>query len=167
MEDPRVYPPRTADEKTMLLAYLDMYRGTMVWKLRDLTDEQAKWSPVPSGTSLFGLAAHLAMVERWWFTAVMADADEVDFPWSDDDPDADWRGPEGATLADVVALYESECERSRAVTRDIDLDAIMSTRRAKHTRNAREIVVHMIEETARHAGHADIIRELLDGVVGE
>lgn len=163
----RLDPPKLGDEKATLLGYLDWHRATLLTKVEGLTDEQAKWSPVPSGTSLFGLVAHLAMVERWWFTAVMADADEVDFPWTDDDPDADWRGPEGATLADVVRLYEEECERSRAVTADVDLDAVMSTRRARHTRNAREIVVHMVEETARHNGHADILRELLDGVTGE
>jgi len=163
----RVDPPKTADEKTALLAYLDYHRATLVTKVDGVTDDQAKWSPVPSGTSMFGLVAHLTMVERWWFTAVMADAENVVFPWTDEDPDADWRGPDGATVADVVKAYEDECARSREVTSTVDLDAPMSTRRARHPRNARDIVIHMIEETARHNGHADILREMVDGAVGE
>lgn len=163
----RIDPPHAADEKTTLLAYLDYQRATMLMKVAGLNDEQAKVSPVPSGTSLWGLLAHLTMVERWWFTAVVADAEEVSFPWSDDDPDADWRGPEGATLASLVADYEAECERSREVMRDADLDTACSMRRARHGWSVRSVVVHMIEETARHAGHADILRELVDGSVGE
>jgi uncharacterized damage-inducible protein DinB len=163
----RIDPPKAADEKTTLLAYLDYQRATMLRKVDGLADEAARWSPVPTGTSLYGLLAHLTMVERWWFTAVVGDADDVTFPWSDDDPDADWRGPAGATLADVVAAYEAECATSNAVLASADLDTVTSRRYAKHGWNVRAVVVHMIEETARHAGHADLLRELLDGAVGE
>ena len=163
----RIDPPKAADERTTLLAYLDYQRATVVQKVSGVSDERARFSPVSSGTSLFGLVAHLAMVERWWFTAVVGDADEVSFPWSDDDPDADWRGPDGASLADVVASYEAECERSRRVLHDTSLDSLTSTRRAKHGWSVRAVVVHMIEETARHCGHADLLREMVDGSVGE
>jgi uncharacterized damage-inducible protein DinB len=163
----RIDPPHRADEKTTLLAYLDYHRATLLQKVSGITDEQAKSSPVSSGTSLWGLVAHLTMVERWWFTAVVADAEHVEFPWSDDDPDADWRGPEGATLATLVADYEAECERSRQVMRDVELDTACSTRRARHGWSVRSVVVHMIEETARHNGHADLLRELVDGAVGD
>lgn len=163
----RVDPPKAADEKTSVLAYLDYQRATMLHKVEGVTDEQARFSPVPSGTSLWGLVAHLTMVERWWLTAVVADADDVEFPWSDEDPDADWRGPEGASFADVVTAYEAECERSRAITADVDLDRATSTRRAKHGWSVRAVLLHMIEETARHCGHADLLREMVDGTVGE
>jgi uncharacterized damage-inducible protein DinB len=162
----RIDPPKIADEKTTLLAYLDYHRATLLQKVTGLSDAQAKASPVPSGTSLFGLVAHLTMVERWWFSAVVGDID-MTFPWNDADPDADWAGPPGATLADVVALYEDECERSRVVTAGVDLDALTGTRHASHERTVRDVVVHMIEETARHNGHADLLRELADGSVGE
>jgi uncharacterized damage-inducible protein DinB len=163
----RIDPPKAADEKTTLRAYLDYQRATMTMKADGVTDEQARWSPVPSGTSLYGLLAHLTMVERWWFTAVVGDADDVTFPWSDDDPDADWRGPEGASLADVVTAYEAECATSNDVLDSADLDAATNRRYAKHGWSVRSVVVHMIEETARHAGHADLLRELVDGTVGE
>ena len=163
----RIDPPKAADEKTTLLAYLDYQRATLVQKVAGLTDSQARFSPVPSGTSLWGLLGHLTMVERWWFTAVVADAEEVVFPWTDDDPDADWRGPDDATLASLVADYSAECSRSRDVMESASLDDLCSTRRARHGWSVRSVVVHMIEETARHAGHADILRELIDGSTGE
>src|SRR4051812_48067035 len=98
----RVDPPKSADEKTMLSAYLDYHRATLVMKVAGLTDEQAKFSPVPSGTSLVGLLTHLRWVEQWWFTAVIADEDDAWFPWSDDDPDGDWRVPSDATVASLL-----------------------------------------------------------------
>lgn len=160
----RVHPPHAADEKTTLAAFLDHYRATLLTKVEGLTEEQARWSPVPSGTSLFGLVAHLAIVERWWFAKVVADLD-VALPWTDDgDPDVDWRGPDGATLADVVALYEEECARSREILAGADLDTVVTVDEGE--RSVRWIVVHMVEETARHAGHADIVREQLDAVSG-
>ena len=160
----RVDPPYAADEKAMLTAFLDYQRATMARKVAGLTEEQARWSPVPSGTSLFGLLAHLVTVERWWLTRVTAGVDAA-FPWTDDDPDADWRGEEYATVADVVRAYEEECARSNAVIAGADLDAFGHPPRADRT--VRWILVHMVEETARHAGHADVIRELADGAVGD
>lgn len=160
----RVDPPYAADEKTMLTAFLDYQRATMVRKAEGLTDAQARWSPVGSGTSLFGLLAHLVAVERWWFVKVVA-GEDVALPWSREDPDADWRGAEYATLADVVAAYEQACARSNEIARATDLDATGHPPRPLVT--LRWVLVHMVEETARHAGHADIVREQLDGVVGE
>lgn len=159
----RVDPWRVADEKTMLARFLDNQRAAMLEKAAGLTDEQARWSPLPTGTSLFGLLAHLVTVERWWLTRIAAGLD-APFPWTDDDPDADWRGDEYATLADVVRGYEEECARGRAVLAAADLDALGHP--PHDDRTVRWIVVHLIEETARHAGHADVIREQIDGVVG-
>jgi len=150
------------DERTTLFDYLDHHRKTLVRKVEGLTDEQAKSTPV--SISLFGLLGHMTMVERYWFTEVVAGLD-ADFPWTDDDPDADWRGPEGATLAEMVAVYEAECERSRAIMTGVDLDRVV-THPERGGMNVRNVVVHMVEETARHNGHADILRELVDGSVG-
>lgn len=160
----RLEPPYAADEKTTLAAYLDYHRATLLRKVAGLTDEQAKTSPVPSGTSLFGLLSHLVTVERWWFAKVIGGLD-VEFLWSEDDPDADFRGPAGATLADLVAAYEEECARSRVILGTADLETVVTGERAG--RNVRYVVVHMIEETARHNGHADLLRELIDGATGE
>ena len=151
------------DERTLLTDLLDYQRATLVRKVAGLTDEQARFSPVPTGTSLWGLVAHLGMVERWWFARIVANLD-VDFPWNDDDPDADFRGPDGATLADLVATYETECERSRAVVAAASLDD--PTHEPREGRSVRWVLLHMIEETARHNGHADLLRELIDGTVG-
>ena len=162
----RIDPPFFAGEKAMLGDWLDFHRATLVTKVAGLSDEQARFSPVPTGTSLFGIVTHLADVERWWFAKWVGRLD-VTFTWSHEDPDADWRGPVGATLADAVALYEQECERSRALYADADLDAVVASPDPVYAdRGVRWIVTHMIEETARHNGHADLLRELIDGAVG-
>jgi uncharacterized damage-inducible protein DinB len=159
----RIHPIRDADERTGLVMNLDYQRATLLSKVAGLTEEQARWSPVPSGTSLFGLVAHLTSVERWWFARCVGNLD-VEFPWTDEDPDADWRGPEGATLDSIVADYERECARSNEVLAAASLDA-RSVERPRCT--VRGIALHMVEETARHNGHADILRELIDGTTGD
>jgi Protein of unknown function (DUF664). len=117
---------------------------------------------VPSGTSLLGILKHLAYVERWWFRAVFA-GDDVEFPWSDEDPDADWRPEEGGTVSSVLAFYDNECGRSRAVTAAASLEDLAPRHEPV---SLRWILAHMLEETARHAGQADILRELIDGNTG-
>ena len=155
--------PRVADEKTMLAAWLDAHRATLLEKVAGVTEEQARWSPVPSGTSLFGLVSHLTATERWWFSKVAGGLD-VELPWTDDNPEADWQGLPGATFADVVAAYEAECERSREVFAGLSLDAVSGP--PEPGCSVRWVAIHMVEETARHNGHVDIVRELIDGVVG-
>lgn len=167
----RADPPLRADEKTMLCAFLDYHRATLLLKVDGVSDEDLRRPAVPSGTTLLGLVKHLAYVERWWFRRVFA-GEEVSFAWSDDDPDADFRiEPDDSTVA-VLDLYTGECERSREIVRDAGLDE--GGRLGTHLRRAhpseitlRWILVHMIEETARHNGHADILREMIDGVTGE
>ena len=149
----------------MLAGFLDFHRATLLWKLEGLDDEQLRRAMVPSGTSLLGLVKHLAYVERWWFQQVWA-GQEVTYPWTDEDPDADWRVEPTETTAEILALYKGECDRSREIVAAASsLDEIV-----KHPRrelNRRWILIHMVEETARHVGHADILREQLDGAVGE
>jgi uncharacterized damage-inducible protein DinB len=156
---------RNTPEKETLARYLDHHRRITVWKLNGLTEEQARWSPVPSGTSLLGIAKHLAYVERWWFQAVIGEQ-VVDFPGGPDDTDADWRIETGEDIATITALHDAECNRSREILSGItDLDAVRGV--GNEDVSIRRILVHMVEETARHNGHADIIREMIDGSTGE
>lgn len=161
----RARPPFTGDERTILDAYLDFHRATLLMKVDGVSDERARWSPVPSGTSLAGLVLHLTYVERWWFAYLLGGLD-VDIPWLRDDDDTGFFVPPSLTVADVVRGYEEECARSREVLASLDLDTAL-TREPAPGRSARRVAVHMIEETARHVGHADLIRELVDGATGE
>jgi uncharacterized damage-inducible protein DinB len=166
-EDNRPEPPHVAGEAETLEGFLDFQRATLLWKLEGLDDEQLRRGMVPSGTSLLGLVKHLAYVERSWFQRVWA-GQEVSFPWTREDPDADWRIEPDETTADVLALYHRECDRSReivAVTSSLG-EAVVHPR-WKEEVSRRWILAHMLEETARHVGHADILREQLDGAVGE
>jgi hypothetical protein len=164
----RVDPPYAADERTMLVAFLDYYRETMLIKLDGLTEEQARWTPAPTSNSLISMVQHLAWVERWWFAQCFGGMQLDDPPGSDDDPDADFRVPTDRTGPEVAAFYRAEWERANTVilgAASLDDDSKIAARGSP--RSLRWILLHMIEETARHAGHADITRELIDGSVGD
>ena len=159
----------------MLGAFLDYHRATLLWKIEGLSDADLRRSIVPSGVTLLGMVKHLAYVERWWFQAVFA-GENVAFPWTDADPDADWRVEPGETTAEIIALYKAEVRRSREIVAAGDPDALTPrtmgeldslARRPDEKKSLRWIITHMIEETARHNGHADILRELTDGATGE
>jgi hypothetical protein len=156
--------PKTGDEKETLLGFLGENRAVIVWKLEGVSEEDARRPMVDSGTTLLGLVKHLAWVERWWFEHNFAGKD-VDFPWSDDDPDADFHIEDDETIADIVALYEEAVAGSNGVIEVAELDEL-SAISTRGERSLRWIMGHMIEETARHAGHADIVRELIDGKTG-
>jgi uncharacterized damage-inducible protein DinB len=115
---------------------------------------------------LLGLLKHSAYVERWWFRSVFA-GEDVAFPWTDDDPDADFRAEPDETPERIAALYLDETERSRRIVATADLDDGAARPRPGETVTLRGIMVHMIQETSRHLGHADIIRETLDGATGD
>ena len=153
------------DERAVLTTYLDVQRRVMRRKVADLDDDALRRSMTPSGLTLLGMTKHLAYVERYWFGEVFA-GEEVDFPWTDEDPDADWRAEPHETPADIDALYSAACERSRVITADASLDDEVSYRGDRRI-SLRAILVHMIEETARHLGHADLMRESLDGATGD
>jgi uncharacterized damage-inducible protein DinB len=165
----RLAVPATGDEKTMLCAFLDRYRETILWKLEGLSSEQASRRLVPSVTTLLGVVKHLAYVERGWFRMNFA-GEKVAFPWPDeeDDQDPDFRIEPGDTIETVSALYQQETGRSRAIVAGASLDDLSEKAdKQGNPRSLRWIMVHMIEETARHAGHADILRELTDGAIGQ
>lgn len=153
-------------EIELLNEYLDLYRRVVAWKLDGLTLEEAAQPLVPSGTSLLGLVKHLAFVERYWFQIVIQGSD-IDRGYDRSEPDADYRIEPGETIASVLALYERECATSRTIISTFDvLDSVELLDRPGNT-TIRDILVHMVEESARHAGHMDILRELTDGATGD
>ncbi len=157
--------PKTGPGKDTLLAILDNNRDVIVWKLDGMTRDQALLPIVASGTSLLGLVKHLAYVERWWFDDFFA-GNEVAYPWTDEDPDADFRIENDESIDDIVSRYTAAVQRSNEITARAEMDDLsVRERRGEHFA-LRWIVAHMIEETARHAGHADIARELIDETTG-
>jgi len=151
----------------MLSAFLDRYRETMLWKLDRLSTEQASRRLVPSATTLLGVVKHLAYVERGWFQMNFA-GQAPNYPWPEDEPDEDidFRISAADTIESIGALYQQEIARSREIVARASLDDL-SKNQERGPRSLRWIMVHMIEETARHAGHADILRELTDGAIGQ
>ncbi len=162
-------PPEAASENDMLPAFLDYHRATLLWKVDGLSEADLRRPLTPSGMSLLGLVKHLAYVERWWFQAVFA-GEDVSFPWTDTDPDADWRVEGDESAAAIFDLYRAEVARSRAIVAAADLNDQARrprTRPSGGIQTLRWIVLHMIGETARHNGHADLMREAIDGATGE
>ena len=165
---PPPHTPKTAPEKETLSAFLDHYRAIMVRKVAGLSMEDATRSFVPSGTSILSMIRHLWWVEAGWFREIFAGEDIQDpHPWTPQDPDPEFRIQPGETVASIVAEYEAEIERCRAVVARSSLDDLAAKPGERGPYSLRWIMVHMIEETARHAGHADITRELIDGAVGD
>ncbi len=147
----------------MLEAFLDLYRDIMKRKLTGLTDQQIRQRYVPSQTTLGGLVKHLAAVEREWFQVVLAgrSVEELGPPPQDDG----WTLASDDTARSLLADYERACEASRQAASGFSLDDCVPHRRMGQV-SLRWIFVHMIEESARHVGHADILREQTDGATG-
>ena len=151
----------------MLSAFLDRYRETILWKLEGLSTEQASARLVPSVTTLLGIVKHLAYVERGWFQMNFA-GEPPNYPWPEDEPDEDidFRIAPSDTVQSISGLYRQEIARAREIVAVASLEDL-SKNQERGPRSLRWIMVHMIEETARHAGHADILRELTDGAIGQ
>lgn len=158
-----------ASERESLEAFLDHYREALVRKVDGVSDDDVRRRLVPSETTIGGLVKHLRWVEMNWFERVLAQrpADELPpVPWTDDDPDADFRVSADETAAGLVAAYERQCEDSRHTAADYPIEHTVPHRRLGAV-SLRWIYLHMIEETARHVGHVDILREQADGTVGD
>jgi hypothetical protein len=161
----RVRPPENGGERETLVGLLDFLRATVVTKVAGLTDEQAFGRPVPaSALSPAGVVKHLTGVERFWFSIDFAGAD-LPWPWSADDPHGNFPIAPGDTLAAIVAGYLAECARSRQAIAGAGLDD--AARGPGMDFTLRYAIVHLIEETGRHCGHLDLLRESIDGVAGE
>lgn len=166
MQDPERRQRRTSgSEKELLSAFLDFERDTVLWKLSGLTDEQLRMRRTPSGVSLLGLVKHLAYVERSWFQRRFLGRD-VYIAWRSGDPNGDFHISPDELPASVLDFYAAEAAESRRIVAACDsLDTL--ARNVDSPRSLRWILIHMIEETARHAGHADLMREMADGQTGE
>lgn len=158
-------PVEDGGERETLADVLDFLRATVVNKVAGLTDEQAFEQPVPPSTlTAVGLVKHLAGVERFWFSIDFAGSG-LPWPWPEEDPHGGFRPSRTDSLAGVVADYVAECERSRTVVAAAELDDVARADGMAFT--LRYALVHLIEETARHCGHLDLIRERIDGATGE
>jgi uncharacterized damage-inducible protein DinB len=167
--DERTEPGFTLPEREQLDAWVDYHRATLLWKCAGLTAEQLKERAVPpSRLSLLGLVRHMVEVERWWFR-MHAAAEDVTYEYSVPDPAADIEFPNDADAERDLAPYRSEIETARAAVANLDLDHVVASRgHRKDVRfSLRWIYLHMIEEYARHNGHADLLRERIDGVTGD
>ena len=158
-------PPFTGSEKDNLLFSLQRHRRAVKWKLEGVSDDDLRRSPVPSGSTLLGLVKHLAAVEYGWFCLTFGRETEP-LPFDDDDPEADLRIEPHETTADIVAFYDRAAAATEAAIIEIDLETTGTSWNGTEV-SMRWVCIHMIEETARHAGHIDILRELIDGAIGD
>ncbi|MEU8387668.1 DinB family protein [Micromonospora sp. NPDC048842] len=165
--DPTLGPvlARTGDERAVLTSFLDFHRAVLLRKLRGLSDADARRRLVPSATTLAGLVKHLTMVERNWFPTLLAPEPGDVYLTSEEDAVASFTLSDQESIVGLTEAYERACARSRAAAASIDLDHVVPHPQLGEV-SLRWILVHMIEETARHAGHADILRELTDGEAG-
>lgn len=161
MPTPFIGPP---DEMAGLTMFLDSQRDAVLHKVAGLSDEEAKRVPTASSLSLFAIVKHLAFVERRWFQNAVA-GNAIPGLWPPADPAEELEVRDGDTIDSVRSLYEQRIAESQAITA-----AVSSPDTPTHPEsdglNLRWILLHMIEETARHAGHADLIRETIDGQRG-
>jgi uncharacterized damage-inducible protein DinB len=171
----RIDPVPDGDELTLLTQYLDYQRATLLQKCAGLSQQQLGQRHPPSTLTLAGLLKHMALVEDGWFWDRMG-RHPLPEPFAsvdwDADPDFEFRTALDDEPAELVGMYEAACERSRQVVRDVgDLDARSSWIRRQLGQDRpvtlRWTLLHMIEETARHNGHADLLREAVDGVTGD
>lgn len=165
-DDPREIGVETVDERSTLLDYLRRYRLTLEMKCADLDAEQlARRSVPPSTMSLLGLLRHMTEVERHWFRRVMVGLEAPKLYCSETDRDGDWNGavPDSDVVDKAWRAWRAEVAFAEAFVADTaDLGTLGTTQV-----QLRDVLVHMIEEYARHCGHADLLRERIDGRVGQ
>ncbi|WP_329614185.1 DinB family protein [Streptomyces brevispora] len=164
----RTDSPPAWDERTQLTTFLDYTRATATAKCEGLAQEDARKAPLPGSPlmTLAGVVNHLRWVEYYWFEVVFLGGED-EGPWTDEDPDREMRIAVDMPLADVLTEYEEQCARYRELVAAHDLDTPAKRPRlgGRHP-DLRWILLHLIEETARHNGHLDIIREIVDGTTG-
>ncbi|TQN32863.1 uncharacterized protein DUF664 [Haloactinospora alba] len=157
------------DTRDLLARYLDYYRDTVLRKLDGMSEEELRTSRLPSGWAPVELVEHLAFVERRWFRWGYL-GEDVDPVWGEEHPETGrWHVPASATVADVRDRFVSECARSREVVAAAGLHEPARTG-GRFTEEAPELVwilLHVLQEYARHMGQLDVVRELADGAVGE
>ena len=173
----RPEPPQEGDETATLLGFLDYQRATLEWKCRGLSDEQLRAALPPTSMTLGGMLKHLAAVEDYWCTQVVGGEPSPE-PWAGVDweanPDWEWRTAADEPGDELRALWAERVERSRTVVNarlsQGETQALDEVHRAwggQGRVSLRWVLVHLVEEYARHNGHADLIRQSIDGETGE
>ncbi|GAA1164470.1 DinB family protein [Nocardioides aquiterrae] len=168
----RVDPPVQGDERTLLLAFLDYHRETLRQKAGGLDADQLATALPPSGMTLGGMVKHLALVENSWLREVFL-GEPMSEPWRSVDWDADWdwdwHSARDDSPEEIWALYDAMVAEADAIIAGAGLDdlSVKPSRRTGETFSLRYILLHLVEEYARHNGHADLIRESIDGATGE
>jgi uncharacterized damage-inducible protein DinB len=169
VDDPREGGPRLGGERATLAEFLRVQRLTLELKCAGLDAGQlARRSAEPSTLSLLGLIRHMAEVERAWFRTRFADKDQGKLYQTPDDPDGDFNGavPDPAVVEEAWAAWRAEIAFADEFIADHDFDFVGMDSQGEPV-SLRELIVHMIEEYARHNGHADLLRERIDGRVGQ
>ncbi|MEH3077254.1 MAG: DinB family protein [Quadrisphaera sp.] len=170
MDDARTDPPVAAGEAATLVGFLDFLRDTIAVKTDGLTTDQLRGTHPPSSMTLGGMLKHLAFVEDYWVGHVLLGRDPSPpwdtAPWGDD-PDWDWHSAASDAADDLRQVWRDAVERSRTDLPLDDLGQLSATERHGQRVSVRYVLVHLVEEYARHAGHADLLREALDGSTGE
>jgi uncharacterized damage-inducible protein DinB len=164
----RTDTPPAWDERTQLTTFLDYARDTARAKCEDASAEAARTAPLPGSPlmTLCGVVNHLRWVEYYWFQVVFL-GEEDHGPWTDEDPDREMRIAVDLPLPDLLKEYDEQAARYRELVaaHDLDTKAQRPIRDGRHV-DLRWILLHLIEETSRHNGHLDIVRELVDGSTG-
>ncbi|HEY7597219.1 MAG TPA: DinB family protein [Actinophytocola sp.] len=163
----RIDPPLTGGERETLRAFLDFHRQTLAVKCAGLSDEDLRRRSMPPSTlSLLGLVRHLAEVERTWFRKVM-NGEDIPLVWSAEGDYQAAYDPAGCDRAEAFAAWEAEVEHARRIEREAEsLDVTAYNPRWGEEVSLRLVMFHLIHEYARHNGHADLLREGIDGTVG-
>lgn len=164
----RIDTPREAGERETLRAWLEWHRATLALKCEGLSDDQLRERSVPPSTlSLLGLVRHMAEVERGWFRRTLACEDApLIYCSQDDNPDGDFDDVADADVAADFGTWRAECGAARSAEAAAPSLDMAGTQRTGTRVSLRWIMVHMIEEYARHNGHADLLRERIDGATG-
>ena len=164
--------PLAAGEVATLLGFLDFQRATLEWKCRGLADDQLRTPLAPTAMTLAGMLLHLARVEEQWFSEVVAEAPRID-AWATKEWAAEWTDAPSIPGEELRATWARSVQRSRDVVSsqlaagDAALDDTHPAWDGQARVSLRWVLVHMIEEYARHNGHADLLRESIDGTVGD
>ncbi|MGR8009837.1 DinB family protein [Streptomyces hypolithicus] len=156
------------DERASLATFLDYVRDTARAKCEDVSQDDVRKAPLVGSPlmTLGGLISHLHWVEYYWFQVVFLGEEDAG-PWTEDDPDREMRIALDIPLAELLSGYDAQCARYRQLVAAHDLDSVAKRANGSGGRvNLRWILLHLIEETARHNGHLDVLRELADGRTG-
>jgi uncharacterized damage-inducible protein DinB len=165
---PRTDHPTAWDERSTLTTMLDYTRATARAKCEGVSEEHARSAPLPESPlmTMSGLISHLHWVEYSWFQVVYLGEEDAG-PWTDEDPDREMRIGVDTPIAELLDTYEAQCARYRELVASRDLDSRAVRSRHGEQVTLRWILLHLVEEIARHNGHLDLLREMADGVRGD